>query len=104
MQIKHVLFAVAQSQRLPRALLYVSHVMCHVVNHMMSHLIMVIHKHTRNCSGKKNGQESGRTGEAGEDASSQVILIGDSSCARSLLISQVEDPEKRAYLVRNVLN
>ncbi len=37
--IKHMLLAVAQSRRLPGALLLVSHVISYMVSHVMSHVI-----------------------------------------------------------------
>ncbi len=36
-EIKHVLLAVAQSRRLPGALLLLSHVMSHMMGHVMRH-------------------------------------------------------------------
>ncbi len=40
-----MLLAVAQSRRLPDALLLVSHVISHVVSHVMSHMISHVTNH-----------------------------------------------------------
>ena len=103
-KIKHVLFAVAQSRTLP----YVSHLMKYMmsqgVSHVMSHMSHTgqsdrsitpanlgaigsyqLHKHTRNCSGEKKEQNQKQKQE--KMFVSWMIIIGDLSCARSLLIN-----------------
>ncbi len=95
-EIKRVLLVVAQSRRLPSALSKMSQVMSHMISHMMSRksqlsqsisLIPLSGGQFTNTPETVPARRTRTSSRSRRHLSSWAIAIGDSSCARSLLIT-----------------